>query len=122
MASIANLNRLTDVVEALRGVYPDMTLNQVICLLLIATNEGISQTDIMKKTNMSDGTCSRIVSLLGKYGSRGTGPFNLVELVADDGDRRFKSLYMTNTGKGLMDTIEAILAGSKSECNKRGQV
>lgn len=107
--SIARLNRLIDVVTELRGVYPDMTLNQVAVLLTVAANPGISQSEIMEQTGLADSSASRIVAILSSYGNRGTGPYHLVELVPSENDRRFKTLHLTKKGRALIEKLLTIL-------------
>jgi len=104
------VNNLTDVVDLLRETYPDMTLNQVLVLLLVAANPGISQREIMDRTGLADSSASRIVALLGEHGNRGSGPFHLIELREDLKDRRSKLLHLTKKGQGLITKITNALA------------
>jgi len=107
--SIARLNPLVDVVDMLRDIYPDMTLNSVQVLLLVATNPGISQREIMERTGLADSSASRIVGLLSEYGNRGTGPFYLIDLVPNKDDRRYKGLYLSKKGQALTTKMLAAL-------------
>lgn len=104
-ASIARLNLLIKAVEDLRNVYADMTLNQLQVLLLIAANPGITQRQIMEETGLPDSSTSRIVSIMGKFGNRGTGPFNLIDLVPSETDRRYKGLHLTKKGRALVEKL-----------------
>jgi len=103
--SLARLNNLVAIVEELREIHPDMTLNQLIVLLQVAANPGISQKDIMDKTGLADSSASRIVSILSEYGDRATGPFHLIELIPSKNDRRYKELFMTKKGRALIDRL-----------------
>lgn len=110
--SIAWLNNLSDVIERLREVYPDMTLNQVSVLLNVASHPGITQRQIMENTGLADSSASRIVAILSEHGNRGTGPFHLIELHEGTEDRRIKELHLSKKGKDLVrDLTKAIARG-----------
>lgn len=104
------MNNLTDVVLILQGIHPDMTLNQLLVLLLVATNPGITQRDIMDKAGLADSSASRIVAMLSDHGSRGSGPFYLIEATTGLGDRRHKPLRLTKKGQGLITRLASAMA------------
>ena len=111
--SIAWLNNLSDAIERLRGVYPDMTLNQVSVFLCVASQPCINQRDVMERTGLTDSSISRIISILSGYGNRGTGPFNLLELRESAGDRRVKELHLTKRGHDLVSDLTLAIARGK---------
>ena len=104
------INNLVGSLNVLREIYGDMTLNHAVVLSLVAANPGISQREIMDQTGLTDGSTSRIVALLSEYGNRGTGPFHLIEMRPDPNDRRYKTLHLTQKGRGLFTKITNILA------------
>jgi DNA-binding MarR family transcriptional regulator len=104
------LNNLTEAVDILREVHPDMTLNQVLVLLLVALKQGTTQREVMEQIGVSDSSTSRIVALLSSYGNRGTGPFHLIDLSEDPQDRRTKHLHLTKRGQALVDRLTRVLA------------
>ncbi len=106
--SVANLNKLIDAGRVLREIHPDMTLNQVLVFCLIAGNAGITQRQIMERLSIADSSASRIVSILSKYGDRGTKPMNLLEIIPNEINRRTKSYQLTPLGRRVCD--EMILA------------
>lgn len=104
--SIANLNPLLDVMELIYDVYPSMTVQQIRVLLLIAANPGISQKEIMDTMgDIADSSVSRIVSILGAYGSRGTAPMYLVEVRIHPTNRKSKALHLTKAGDALIQKL-----------------
>jgi len=105
-ASVAgNINKLINAMETLRSVHQDMTLNQVLVLLTVAANEGITQKQVVDLMGLTDGSVARIVAILSKYGNRGTGPFNLIDMRIDDADRRQRALFLTPEGRRLVNSI-----------------
>ncbi len=105
--SHAWLNNISDAVEMMREIHPDMTLNQVMVFLTVAVRPGVTQREIMETLGVADSSASRIVAILSDYGNRGTGPFKLIELVEDKRDRRNKLLHLTKKGQSLASKLAA---------------
>lgn len=109
---LAPLNNLLKIVGVLRDIYPDMTLNQLVILLLVGANPGISQKQLMELSGLADSSASRIVAVLSEYGNRGTGPFHLIELRESKADRRYKDLHLTKRGQALQTKILKLMTAN----------
>lgn len=109
VGSVGNYNRMIEAVNAFRDVHPDMTLNQVVVMLLVASRPGITQRQIMEETGLADSSTSRIIGILGKWGNRGTKPLNLIDVVYDEADRRVRTYTITPTGRKLLEKVMAAL-------------
>lgn len=101
MTSVAHLNRLIEAVALFQTVHPDMTVRQIQVFLLVATNPGVSQSEICERLELADSSVSRIIGILSEYGNRGTGPFNLVEMRVHKTDRRLRACFLTRKGEAL---------------------
>ena len=99
------LDPLFQVLSEARDVHPNMTLAQLQLFLLVAGKPNISQVELEHLANLTDASVSRILALLGQYGSRGTEALNLIEVMPDPADRRRKEYRLTTGGKQVLAKI-----------------
>lgn len=92
--------------EALRLLFgiqrvdPDMPLQQVMCLFVIADQEeGISLTELANKVGIGLASASRYVGSLGKINRHKTEGLNFIEAYEDPMERRKKIIRITTKGK-----------------------
>jgi DNA-binding MarR family transcriptional regulator len=102
-APLATLNRAVALVEEFRKKNPAMTSTNMLAFLHVARDEdqGISQSELMKRFGVSDATVSRMVRALTKEGDGRSPGRALVELRTDDRDARRKNIVLTPDGKRL---------------------
>lgn len=93
-------NSLT-IFRDLNGEFP---LQYIIALIEISRHEGLSLTDLSKKTNLTLSTLSRIVGALSDYRANGE-PYHLVDLRVSATSRRTKEIFLTDKGKTLITTL-----------------
>lgn len=92
--------------SGIQRVDPEMPLQQVMCLLVIAqSEEGLSLTDVAKKVGISLTTASRYVSALGKTTRHRTEGLNFIESFEDPMERRKKIIRITTKGKIALRNI-----------------
>lgn len=93
---------------ALASVQAELSLPQLIALLAIANQPGISVNDLAERTSASQQTTSRYVSVLtGRYealSGRGPGQPLIAQGVSDE-DPRKRALYLTDAGAELVRRI-----------------
>jgi DNA-binding MarR family transcriptional regulator len=102
-APLAALNCAVALVERFREQNPAMTSTNMLAFLHVARDEdqGISQSELMKRFDVSDATVSRMVRALTKEGDGRSPGRALVELRTDDRDARRKNIVLTPDGRRL---------------------
>lgn len=101
----AMLSRISAAFNTLRTIYLDMTVTQAVLLLTVAYRPGVTQSDIVNLTGLSEASVSRIVAIMGSKGDRGAGPFNLIEPRVSPRDSRARELHLTAKGGIVMSAI-----------------
>lgn len=105
----ASTKNLLKVFRRLRDRHAEMTMLQAMCLLHVAHNEGIAQTDLYDALDSNDSTVSRTLALLSDLGVRQYAGLDLVAMRVDKADRRRRLIYLTPKGRRLIGEIEADL-------------
>lgn len=102
---------LVGALQAFRAVDPDITANQVLALLFIAREPGISQSVLSDKQhlNINNATAARICAILSDRGNRGTPGKGLIEISHAPGDYRTSAQYLTKKGAALLKTVRDIV-------------
>lgn len=116
-------------IRAITQTDPDMTLQQLHCLLVISTEpEGTSLTNIANRVGITLATASRYVSALGKMDRHHREGLKLVESFEDPMERRKKIIRLTPKGKAFINRVygelNADLPARKdllALCGKRGE-
>lgn len=102
---MANHHHLTRAVEVFYGLDKHMTLFQMYCFLLVATNEGQTQNWFERKLDTSNAVTSRTLRKFSEFDKPGKPGLNLIETVIDPNDRRFRIVTLTPKGKALVASI-----------------
>lgn len=98
-------SRLSKALTRFHDIHPDMSLLQMMFLMQVAANPGITQRQLWGLLGVSDGVASRVLAILGPYGSRGTEPLKLVSITVDPNDRRSRILGLTARGQRLVEQV-----------------
>ena len=83
-------------------------MQYAVCLLHISYDEGLSLTELTKKTGIPLSTASRIIGALSDHRQRGQA-FGLVTVKISTTERRRKMLYLSPHGKKIIQEISQIL-------------
>ncbi len=93
-------------IRTITKVDPDMTLQQLHCLLVISTEpEGTSLTNIANRVGITLATASRYVSALGKMDRHHREGLKLVESFEDPMERRKKIIRLTSKGRSFINRV-----------------
>lgn len=93
-------------IQGISRIEPEMPLQQLHCLLLIAqADEGLSLTDLSKKAGIGLATASRYVAALGKQNRHREEGLLLVESFEDPMERRKKIIRLTTKGKAALNKL-----------------
>jgi DNA-binding MarR family transcriptional regulator len=102
-----NLTKLLRVTEELRKLDPEMPLQQITLLILVALQPGVTMKELSERMGMSQSTMSRNCAALGKTHRIGVPGKGLITTAEDPYERRRKIVTLTPKGK--------LVAGSLSE-------
>ena len=116
--SLTTLNNATEIGHANRRAlqfamgntgFPQMRVNQLIFLLLIAEKPGITQTEISQREylNCSRAAVTRNIDVFGCGNVRGLPERHkfagFVEAKLNERDNRYKKLYLTKKGESFIE-------------------
>lgn len=99
---------LLALLQTFQNIAPDFPMQYAVCLLQISYDEGLSLTDLTKKTGIPLSTASRIIGALSDHRQRGQA-FGLVTVKVSTTERRRKMLYLSPRGKKIIQEISQIL-------------
>ncbi|MDI1345028.1 MAG: MarR family transcriptional regulator [Pseudolabrys sp.] len=99
--------KLVAVLETFRTVDPDITANQILALLLIAREPGISHLELSDKNhlNVTGSTATRLCAILSDRGNRGAPGKGLIEIGHAPGDYRATAQSLTAAGRELLARV-----------------
>jgi len=92
----------------LQKINTEFPLQYAICLVEIASDEGLSLTTLSQRTGMPLSTTSRIVGALSIKRQKGE-PYGLVDVKIVAAEKRKKALFLTLKGKILIQNINDLL-------------
>lgn len=95
--------------KELQKIDPEFPIQYAICLAEISLHEGLSVTQLSNRTGLALSTVSRIVGALSKYRQMGK-PYELVNLVTSETERRRKEIYLTTKGRKIVGSIAGLMA------------
>jgi DNA-binding MarR family transcriptional regulator len=101
-------SKLLDLLAEFQKIDNEFPLQYAICLVEIALNEGLSLSELSKKTGMPLSTVSRIVGALSQKRQKGV-PYDLVKSNVSETEKRRKELYLTQRGKDVVSNITDIM-------------
>lgn len=98
---------LRDMRDALAGVQAELSLPQLVSLLTIAAEPGLSVNDLADRTGLPQQTASRYVAiLLGRYETPGQSPLHpLISQAVSEDDPRKRALFLTAAGEDLVSRL-----------------
>lgn len=99
------LKGLQKAVRVIRGVAPELPVQQLQVLLEVAMDEGCTVKDIEKRCGMTNSSGSRNVRAVMKWAGEGREGYDWVEWRPDHNDLRVKLLYLTDKGKAVLEQI-----------------
>lgn len=100
------IETLLRVLTEVQKVDPEMPLQQFMCLLVVAKHkDGISLTDLARRSNIGLATASRYVASLGKINRHREEGHNFIEAFEDPMERRKKIIRLTTKGKIALKKI-----------------
>lgn len=99
------LRRLIQFIKEVRAVAPDMPAQTIETLLTIAVYPNLSMNELIKKTGLSQSSCSRNVAYLSPLHRAGKQGIDLVKAYEDPEDRRRKLVMLSEKGQQLTLTL-----------------
>lgn len=104
---------LVEALQAFRAVDPSMSANQILALLYIAREPGISQVRLADHDHLDleGGTVARICAVLSERGNRGTPGKGLIEIGHAPDDYRSTAQTLSKKGRALLNTVRAVMGG-----------
>lgn len=103
------VSALLKLLRVLQTIDPEFPLQYAVCLVLISQDEGLSLTTLSQKAELSLSTTSRIVGALSQYRQCGQA-YNLVTLRIAPDERRRKEIFLTQSGRKLIETASALFS------------
>ncbi|MFL9502414.1 MarR family transcriptional regulator [Rhodopseudomonas palustris] len=103
------IERLALILDSFRDINPDITANQILVLLHIGGNPGITQRELAQRTGLKDGTISRICALMSERGHQDRAGFSIIEIRPVPGDFRSKGQYLVGRGIKLYERVRSLM-------------
>lgn len=101
---------LIRVLEALRGLDPDMPIQYALSFLTVARHEGLSIRELSERLGIAQSSASRNVAALSRWHSFGKPGHDLVQAEEDPRERRRKIVTLTPKGRALVEELRAIVS------------
>jgi DNA-binding MarR family transcriptional regulator len=105
------VERLCQVIDEFRKVNQDITANQMLIMLRAGERPGITQRELCKLTQLSDGTVSRICAVLSERGHQSRKGLGVLSIHPLPGEYRAKGQTLTSTGNRIFNTIRTFMTG-----------
>ncbi len=99
------LKRGLNLALMLRDYHSDFPPNGLSIFIMIASNEGLSSTEIVEKLDLPKATVSRNLRMLGDRLSPDKEGMNLVRLEHDKRDYRVRRGYLTERGQDFLQKL-----------------
>lgn len=113
--SLEELIRVKEGLKDLRGaINVDIPLQQIIILLEVAVQPGITQAELCETVGMSPSSISRSMRMLGRYIERDADTekgYGLIETRPHLRDRHRQSCFLSEKGKMLIDQLRDKITG-----------
>jgi DNA-binding MarR family transcriptional regulator len=107
---LTGITKFHKALKRVRKIQSDFPASALHCLVIVMTNEGVTQLDVSKKLDLPRSTTSRCMRLLSDRLEPGKDGMGLIYFLADPNDTRFKGSYLTPKGKALMEELAEILS------------
>lgn len=101
------LRRTLRVMEEFKKLDPEMPLQQMITFveIALASEDGISVSDLATKVGNSQSSASRHVAVLGDFGRGKTPALQVVKASVNPMDRRVQIVKLSHKGKMVIDHL-----------------
>lgn len=102
-------SKLIGTLEAFRTLHTDITASQIITILQVGMNPGVTQRRIGQLTGVRDGTVSRILAVVSDRGLRGRPGLGVVSIEPAPDNHRERNQYLTPKGRALWTNLRRIM-------------
>lgn len=101
---------MAEAIRVARAHAPGLTLTQLLIFLTVASEEGLRLNGLGARTNESQATVSRSVSVLTETGHPGSGKtgYGLLTLLRDQDDGRGRRAALSAAGRRLAACMENV--------------
>jgi DNA-binding MarR family transcriptional regulator len=103
------LTRAAHFIAQFRSLSSDLPIQTAVIFMTIAQEPGITVKTLMRKTKLSQSSCSRNIALLSKIDRHGKPGHGMVEARADPSDSRRQMIYLTPKGVEFTAILKDIL-------------
>lgn len=100
-----SLSRARLIIEELRKVDAEMPATYATALLLIAIEEGISQSELMKRVGTNKSTIQRIVNRFSAKGGEQAPGYDIAETRVAPHDARVRQIFLTPKGRRVIASL-----------------
>ena len=116
MPSSKEIRTAIRVLEAFKGIDPDITLPSMLTFLYAAERDGMpgNQYDVDQRLDMSGATASRSVAHWLNFKRPRVPGLGMMDSVPDPEDRRYKMLTLTRKGLDFLKKIEEAVNGTST--------
>ena len=85
-----------------------MTLNQLLCLLIVKRHQPLNQTELSERTGITISAISRFVDVMSEEGRRDGkgGALGLVRTIKHPGNGREKLVVLTEKGEKVLHLVD----------------
>lgn len=97
------------VIQAFRTLDPDMQLPMAASFLLVALNDGVSRTEVMRELDVAGSTATRNLMGLMASGRLGRPGHGLVEQRVNPDERRWRMHSLTPEGRRFLAMLTEII-------------
>lgn len=110
---LAWVGKIQSVLEEFRKINQNITANQILTFLFIATEEGIGQKELEDRTGLHNATVARIVAIMSDRGlkARSAEALDLIRINPVPGDYRARSQTLSHKGKKVFESLRSIMKG-----------
>jgi len=108
-------NAVLQAIALFKAMDARVSVNEVICFLFAAENEGLTVQDMADLAGMTQSTASRSLRALGPPESPWSQPpaLGLLEAYLNPTDARSHVIHLTAAGRALRDRLDAIIRDAR---------
>ena len=108
-------NAVLQAIALFKAMDARVSVNEVICFLYAAENEGLTVQDMADLAGMTQSTASRSLRALGPPESPWSQPpaLGLLEAYLNPTDARSHVIHLTAAGRALRDRLDAIIRDAR---------
>jgi len=108
-------NAVLQAIALFKAMDARVSVNEVICFLYAAENEGLTVQDMADIAGMTQSTASRSLRALGAAESPWSQPpaLGLLEAYLNPADARSHVIHLTAAGRALRDRLDAIIRDAR---------